>query len=245
MRTASALDRAMAEEKARTEAPENWNLVVGPDSSQLLVRNDAGRHPYVYLRKRDSSERKLFNAIATSPSWAPNGRLVAAVLWRSTDRPWRLAIQDPASTKVLEAQVAANITEYEWSPDSRYIAGRGYSLDTKVAVLTLVRVSDGHGCILDSLKESSSYGFSWSPDSRYLAVTIPTRLTGHEDICAADLWIVSRDDQSKHRLLETPNSVETRPHWFQQTSIAVDTYACSEEGTGPDTTKAIDLLVKQ
>jgi hypothetical protein len=245
VRVATTKECALALTRAHAEVPENWNLVPGPDSSWLVVRKDSSKRTRIYLLRRGSDEIPLFGAGGTSPAWSPNGRYAAAILWRSSDRPWSLEVQDLITMKTWEARIPANITEFQWSPDSHYILGRGYLIATKQPALALVRGIDGQGTIIDTLRAGGSYQFSWAPDSRYAIVSVPTRLSGSEDICGADLWVMSREGDVKYLLLKTPGLVEARPHWIDRTRIAVDVYRCTDDEAGPDTTRIVELRMPE
>lgn len=242
VREASPAEESLAEAKREAEAINKPKSSFGPDSSRLFVENDPERHPHVYFARRgQGSPDTLFGSIASEAERSPDGKLAAAIVFHSTARPWCLTVEDLRTKEIREGRVRAHVTRYAWAPDSRHVVAQGYSLDTKLPILVVLDAMSGACTVLDTLHVVTDYGFSWSPDSRFVAASVPTAITADEDICAADLWIMSREGKRKRRLLQTPNMVEVRPRWLDQQRIAFSSYHCDEDGAGPDTLKVVEL----
>ena len=242
IRVPTAAELKLVARHASGETPENPNTVPGPDASQLVVRHDAARHPRVFLERRGAAPETLFRANATSPAWSPDRTHVAGILWHSEQRPWCLGVEELGSRDVIEADAAAHILKFKWSPDSKYVAGDGNSIATGRPILLVMDVSDGSCVVLDTLRVLSDYHFSWSPDSRFLAVSVPTAVAETEEVCAAELWIISADGKCRSLVGEASPVVARNPRWFAPLRVAVDSYRCQDAAAGPDSLRVIDLL---
>ena len=204
--------------------PVNARTVPGPDSLCLLVQNDSERHPYIYLKDLRTGETELLlSDIASSPRWSPDGKYIACIAFKSSSRPWDLSVIEIASGKIMNPPLNSSTTAIKWSPDSKTLVGAGISYDGQGSVLYCVSFPEGAVSTLDTVRIYSDYEFAWSPDSKWIAVSRPTELfplTG--DISKADLWIVSRSQDIKCKVLDTPDWVEGEPRWITDRAILLE-----------------------
>jgi tricorn protease len=139
-----------------------------PDGKWIACISDASGEDELYLVPQDGKGARVQltkggDTYKYRPLWSPDGK---KLLW--SDRKQRLQyveLESKAVTPVAEA-TAFEITDYAWSPDSRWIAYakpeetrmttiRLYSLDSKKTV----EVTDGW---------FTSFGPAFSPDGKYL-----------------------------------------------------------------------------
>ncbi|MCX5754262.1 MAG: PDZ domain-containing protein [Candidatus Krumholzibacteria bacterium] len=139
-----------------------------PDGKWIACVSDASGEDELYLVPQDGRGKpvRLTNggdAYKYRPLWSPDSK---KLLW--SDRKQRLQYVDIDSKNVtLAAQATAfEITDYAWSPDSRWIA---YAMPEELRMTTIQLYS------LDSKKTVevtdgwfSSFGPAFSPDGKYL-----------------------------------------------------------------------------
>lgn len=105
------------------------------------------------------------------------------------------------------------VSDYKWSPDSKALAVYGSNRRAGSSVLAVVDPATGRIKVIDKTSAFADFDYSWSPDGRSLAYTKPTRITDHDEVVEADLWISERSGRLSCRVLNTPNRVERRPLW--------------------------------
>ena len=199
---------------------DNFNIVPGPDSTRLVVENNAAHHPFIYIEDlRNGKRRRLLEGGGSMPSWSPDGRRVACIVWKSRRQPYQLEIVDAASGVAVLADTSLAVTDYKLSPGSKMVAADGPALGTSLSVLSVVRVADGATTPVDTTIPLGGHEYSWSPDSRWLVFSRPTKLDSHEEVTAADLWITEVRRGAKCPLQKTPDRVESRPQWVGTKAI--------------------------
>lgn len=210
--------------------PTDARIVPGPDSLCIVVQNDSERHPHVYLKDlRTGSTQLLLREVAFSPRWSPDGKYVACIVSRSRSRPpghsvlrWDLAIIELASRKKIAPALNSSSITIKWSPDSKSLLGAGLSYDAQGSVLYCVSLPKGTVSILDTVGIHADYEFDWSPDSKWVAVSRPTKLLPSGDISKSDLWILSRTQDTRCKVLDTPEWVEREPRWITDRTIMIE-----------------------
>ncbi len=202
--------------------PENTGIVPGPDSLVVLEIADSGHRPHVYLKDlKTGMVRPLLPGVASGSRWSPDGKYIACTKWKSLQRPWDIVVVEVGSGKIIEPCVEWSTTALKWSPDSKSVAGKGVRYDGRGSVLYMVRMPEGEVAVLDTVDIISDYEFSWSRDSEWLVFSRPERILQYGDVVEADLWIVSRSDKMKCKLLDTPSWIEHQPLWVKPNAIQV------------------------
>lgn len=212
--------------------------VPGPDSARLVVRRDAQGRPTVYLERPGGGSRSLVAGWSFFPSWSPDGRHAACLIWRS-DRRSDLAIVRPESGDILSIDSTVAMIDYRWSPDSRFIAAYGRERWSRRAKLVWIDVAGKRSRTVDRLLVEGEYELAWSPDSKRLAYTRTTSVNIHGEPSVLDLWVAGERGRRKCRVVATPD-LELKPVWLSNEALRY-TKTPAKEGHG---TNVIEMVVE-
>ncbi len=215
------------------------NTVPGPRGLRAVVHSDAAHHPSIFL-EADRRPPRLLRARASRPRWSPRGRYIACMVGHSLQRPWELSVVDVASGRHWDPEAPCHAMNYAWSPKGDAIAFEGPGHAGQHRLLCVVTWPGLRLTVLDSLPVSTNFHFSWSPDSRWLVTDRATRLDSEEDVNASDLWLVSRDGR-RCQLTNTPDLVETEPHWVNDRRIQFLRAHPTDDGADEES-RSLDLL---
>lgn len=124
---------------------------------------------------------------------SPDGNTVAGLVARPTSADARLLLVDVTSRQVTTVQLATQDVPLmlAWSPDSRYVAIDGGTLQIVTRAGQVVALT-GLGAAIGSDGVSvAGGGFGWSPDSRTFATSTNGELRVYRpDAVAASSWLV-------------------------------------------------------
>lgn len=197
-------------------------LVLGPDSLRLVDTDDSEHHPRVFIEdQRTGSRDDIVGQSASRPSWSPDGRYVACVVYVSQQQPYQLSVIDRRTRRRIDIDARLAADEYRWSPNSRWIAVEGVERATNhvgLSVYDLVRRSLRR---VSTTRAFGSYGLSWSPDSKFLAFTEPSSVDEDETVLAADVWIAPTSTWLPCRVRATADEVESQPEWLSDAALLV------------------------
>ena len=215
--------------------PENWNSVPGPGTLRAVVRNLKGHHPSILIEDAATgSSRLLLRPWASQPLWSPDGRWIACNVYGSPAAPYNLALVEVESGRVTLPDLGAQISEYRWSPDARFLALELTSAQGGFTVLGFFSLSTQAFTPVDTLTLFADYDFSWSPDARTLAVSKPTFTDReHEDeVTQGDLWLMDVTG-TRCRLVEGKGFIAAQPRWIDSTRVRYvrDVWKVDDSGT--------------
>ncbi|HZC80950.1 MAG TPA: hypothetical protein VE222_04400, partial [Nitrospiraceae bacterium] len=194
-RNAGPKDIGFEELDPRLKDPENANYVPGPDSLLVYIRIDKLHHGHMYIQNRSTgAQREVINGML--PRWAPNGALIACMVWKSSNCLSELRVFGALSNDSLVPNVPCHAENYRWSPDSRSLAVTAILPHSDMEALYWVEIPSGRPVLLDTLTVFSEYeDLTWSPDSRALVVTRVTSVEIEGEATASDLWLFDSDGQ--------------------------------------------------
>ncbi len=153
-----------------TESPgvREMNATWSPDGRWIAYLSDRTGEYEIYVRPGDGSgaERRVTTdgrIWRFPPQWSPDSKKLAF-----GDKDRKLQWVDVASGKVKEADQdpRADITDYKWSPDSRWLAYTKVS-ETQMPSIWLYALDEGKARQLTSDLTAEAEP-TWSPDGRYL-----------------------------------------------------------------------------
>lgn len=217
-------DDVPAIRRLRYTAATDPRSIPGPDSLRLIDTDDAEHHPRVFIEDLRTGRREdIVGTSASRPSWSPDGRYIACVIYVSQEQPYQLAIIDRHSRRRIDIDARLATDEYRWSPNSRWIAVAGVERATNRVGLSIYDLARGRLRRLSTTSAFGSYGLSWSPDSKLLAFTEPSEVDEEETVLAADLWVAPTSSWSPCRLRTTPDEIESQPEWVTDTELLVKT----------------------
>lgn len=120
----------------RTPGVRELSATWSPDGSQIAYLSDRSGEYEIYVRNADGSgeERRLTtggNTWRWEPRWSPDGKKIAF-----GDRQAMLRVLDVQSGSVTDVDKGrqSDITDYVWSPDSRWLAYTNESANTLSSV---------------------------------------------------------------------------------------------------------------
>src|SRR4029453_14283523 len=153
-----------------TESPgvREMNADWSPDGRWIVYLSDRTGEYEIYVRPGDGSapERRVTTdgrIWRFPPVWSPDSKKLAF-----SDKNRKLQWVDVASGKVKEADESAraDITDYKWSPDSRWLAYTKLG-ETQLPSIWLYALDEGKARQLTSDLTAEAEP-TWSPDGRYL-----------------------------------------------------------------------------
>ncbi len=144
------------------------NATWSPDGRWLAYLSDRTGEYEIYVLPADGSgqERRVTTGGRIwrfPPQWSPDSKKLAF-----SDKDRKLQWVDVASGKVKEADQSAqgDITDYKWSPDSRWLAYTKTG-ETQLPAIWLYALDEGKARQLTSGFTAEAEP-TWSPDGRYL-----------------------------------------------------------------------------
>jgi tricorn protease len=152
----------------RTQGVREKDAVWSPDGRWLAYFSDATGEEELYIEAQDgrSSPVKLTAGPPTwhfPPVWSPDSKRIA---WADRGlRLWWISIEDRKPVQVIEAP-QVEITDYAWSPDSRWLAFAS-ALENRVRALFLHSTADRTTTQVTSGAFDSSEPV-FDPEGRYL-----------------------------------------------------------------------------
>jgi hypothetical protein len=227
--------------------PENWNSVPGPGTLRAVVRNLKGHHPSILIEDAATgSSRLLLKPWASQPLWSPDGRWIACNVYGSPAAPYNLALVEVEAGRVTLPDLGAQIGEYRWSPDSRYLALELTSAQGGFTVLGFFSLSTQTFTPADTLTLFADYAFSWSPDAHAIAVSKPTFTDReHEDeVTQADLWLMDVTG-ARCRLVEGRGFIAAQPRWIDSAHVRYVRDVWKVDGSGPSESLVVALRRSQ
>ena len=152
---------------SHTPDARELGLTLSPDARSVAYLSDASGEYEIYLRSLDGGAAKRLTHDGGiwrfAPVFSPDGRHLAYA-----DKQQRLRIVDVDSGKTREVDSSRHddITEYRWSPDSRWLA---YTLENDAGLMQVWMYSLKDGS-RTAVTESTSSAFSpaFDPDGRWL-----------------------------------------------------------------------------
>ena len=146
------------------EMDPSWS----PDGRWIAYLSDRSGEYEVYVRSQDGSgeERRITTdgeVWRFAPVWSPDSKRLAF-----GDKRQRLQVVDVESGRITDVDRSGtnDITDFAWSPDSRWIAYRK-TADTRLAQIWVWSVGDGEPMPLTD-PMVSSYAPAFDPEGRYL-----------------------------------------------------------------------------
>ena len=216
-------------------------VLPGPDSLRLVGETDADHHPHVLLEDQRTAKRKpLVEGWASWPSWSPDGKFAACLLWVSQSQPRQLVLVDRRG-HVTRVDSVLVVTEFKWSPDARGLAVYGSRRSDGASTLVYYNVETRRSNRVDRTTAFADYTFSWSPDSKYLVFSRPTATGPHDEVTAADLWIAPRSGGHACPLLQSKDVVESNPVWVGPWSIRFEEESRASAGLGRGRLRVVDI----
>lgn len=228
-RPARPNDLGFEELDPRLKDPENPNFVPGPDSLLAYIQIDKLHHGHMYIQdRRTGAQREVTHGML--PRWAPNGALIACMVWKSPTCVSELRVIGARSNESLVPNLPCHAENYRWSPDSRSLAVTALLPHSDMEALYWVKIPSGRPVLLDTLTVFSEYeDLTWSPDSRALVVARVTSVEVEGEVTASDLWLFESEGQGC-QLTSTPDYIESEPKWIDATHLV---YA-RRKSTEPD-----------
>jgi Tol biopolymer transport system component len=213
----------------RLRGPENPNYAPGPDSLLAYIQIDKLHHPHMYIRDRSTGAQREVIA-GSQPRWAPDGSMIACMVWVSSHCNSELRIIDPRSNQSLVPNLPCRVDNYRWSPDGRSLAVATLLPNSDMSALYWVHLPSGRASLLDTLTVFSDYeDITWSPDSRALVVTRVTATEVEGEPTTSDLWLFDSSGQ-RCQLTRTSDFIESEPKWIDARHVL---YA-RRKATDPD-----------
>lgn len=143
-----------------------------PDGTRIAYLSDVGGEYELWIRPADGSgePRRVAQAEGAwihSPRWAPDSRQIAFADTRN-----RIRVIDIESGRhsVVEETTLSEVTDFAWSPDSRWIA-YSRSNDNTMTSIFVVAADGGSAPVRLTSDRTNERNPAWDPDGRYLYFT--------------------------------------------------------------------------
>lgn len=140
-----------------------------PDGTSIAYLSDATGEYEIYLRRADGSgaPRRLTTDGDTwrfPPLWSPDSKKIAF-----GDKRQRLRYVEVGSGRGVDADRSptGDITDYRWSPDSRWLAYTRISAATRLPAIWVYALGDRKATQLTA-DATAAFEPTWDPEGRYL-----------------------------------------------------------------------------
>jgi tricorn protease len=148
-----------------------------PDGKWIAYISDETGEDEIYLIKPDGSDKMQLTSDAVSYrygiEWSPDGKKILG-----SDKEMRLYYVDIATKKTTVVYTSPNweITDYDWSPDSKWIAFTDYSDNMLAQVMLYNTETKSNNVITSSL--FNTYSPEFAPGGKYLFVVSDRNFAG-------------------------------------------------------------------
>jgi len=143
---------------------------------------------------------------ALAPTWSPDGRKIAYVLWDDRSGASDVWVMDADGSAQRRVTRVGDAEEPAWAPDSEKIA---FSQDGDIVVLDL-----GTGVLLRLTKTPALFESfpDWSPDGEQIAYELNDESPPGQPNQEYDAYVM-RADGTDARRLSQPGDVDAHPVW--------------------------------
>jgi hypothetical protein len=206
--------------------PGRWeerNRVFGPGGLVARVRIENPRRGYLQIDDWKAGRDSLFVLPhACLPAWSPDGRYLSVDLWTKEATGGMLRVLDVATWQGIVDVTLSHASDTKWSPDSKMIAGAGFSYTDTTMVLYTVTIPQGRVSVVDTTRALGDVDFSWSPDSRWIVYSKPRSINHLDETMVSDLWIAEAATGAAWCLIRSTDHHQSDPLWITSSTIQID-----------------------